>query len=146
MKIEIEGIERECEVVLAPKGSFCVFDVNEGIYGFPEFIIIAPAMTGKEKSCGNIVTCPVVCGNAGYENAHIDRVMTEIRLDDFKQLLIGYYKSYEVESISAVAIMVYDEFLRHGTIVSPELKYYMDAEVYNRDKDFMEIEKGMANV
>jgi len=141
MKIEINEIERDCEVIIAPKGAFYIWDRDEGGVSFPQFVIIAPALTTEEKKYGTIVTCPVTSCNGGYESADISEIETEICLYPFKELVIGCYKTFLYDSIIKTAVDMYDRFLLHGTIISKELKSYMDNEEYKCDKELLEIKR-----
>lgn len=137
MKIVIDKIERECQVLLAPKGAFCIWDIDEGSFGFPEFVVIAPAITPEETMCGNIITCPVNCtDDRGYEEAEIGEISTEIELCVFKELVLGYWLEMECDTIETAAICLYERFLQHGTAIDYDLKSYMDNKEYNYDKFF----------
>lgn len=138
MLVEIEGVQRECCVTSVPKGSFCIWDINEGLYGFPQFMVIAPSITEDEKSCGNIVVCPVECYNKGFEYASPSKLYDSLYIDIFKPLVIGRFKSYVYDNIEDVFKEVYNEFIAHGTYICAHVEKYMENKEYLQDKELIE--------
>ena len=98
-------------------------------------------MTDNEKACGNIVTCPVQCCNGGYESASPYEIQTTIYLKDFRNLVIGYFLTIEMDSVEETAEFIYDRFVNHGTLIQKRLKDYMANKEYLSDKELLEAAK-----
>ena len=140
MKIEIDKIERECQICTPQRGAFCIYDIEEGCYGFPDLIAVAPAITEKERACGNIVVCPIQCGNGGYEMATPDTIHNYLSLATLRELIKGHMNVFEGD-LEWSAELIIDDFQGHGTYIVKDAREYISKKAYLDDKELLEVEK-----
>lgn len=130
MKLVIEGVERECEIQPAPKGVYAYLG-KESCPAFPFFIVLTKA-TAEEEGCGNLLVCPLMGYNWGYENvrpAQISDTLYEKYLDDF----IETYIEYGYSRTEAIDIII-EEMENHGVKIPRRVYKYCD-ELREKYKD-----------
>lgn len=119
MKLKIDNIERECQIMPAPNGTFA--DYGE-TFGFPTFVIFAPSI-GKEVEYGDVVVCPIDCMNGGLEAATPATLYNELYINKFKE-----YIEYRVEtwdrSERDAADYIISSMKRHNVIISSTVNEY----------------------
>ena len=145
MKIEIEGIVRECQTVSVPKGCYCVFDLSDGAYGFPIFAVIAPTTTENEKACGNVIVGPLFGFNEGFEFANPYEICQCLPLHIFRRLVIGQYRNVVFTSIVDAIEVIYDDFKNHGVNMEKDLREYVAYKQYLTDEEMLKAEKEYTN-
>ena len=94
MKIEINGIKREVQIMPAPSKCFCIFE-ECCTPSYPIYVGICEAITKEEVECGNILICPIFSNNGGYENVYPGLVKNEVLSNDILTLYKNrrmYYK------------------------------------------------------
>ena len=115
MKLEIDGIKREVQIIQAPQGSFCYDD--EGIINFPLFVAICEP-TEEELSWGEVLVCPIFDVNGGYATITVNEVKNELWPFDLKRLIKGYAERRESDNLKEVAEEVMGMFEMHKTPIS----------------------------
>lgn len=118
MRIVINKIERECEILPAPPNSFWV---SKGLYGFPIYVAIAPAITEHEKSCGNIVTCPICCTNGGYDSAEPAEIHNYLSMLVFCSLIETHLRLGIYDERPDAALYIQLAFEAHGIKMDDEV-------------------------
>lgn len=124
MKLEINGIEREVQIVQVPQGAFCCLD-ELAFPSFPLFVGLCKAITDKETPYGKILICPIFDCNGGYASINVDEVKNELELSDLKQFIKNYAVNFEFTSLKDVVedIMYYFEI--HKTPISKMARDYV---------------------
>lgn len=124
MKLEINGIEREVQIVQAPQGAFCCLD-ELAFPSFPLFVGLCKAITDKETPYGEILICPIFDCNEGYASINVDEVKNELELSDLEQFIKNYTVNFEFTSLKEVVedIMYYFEI--HKTPISKMARDYV---------------------
>ena len=124
MKLEINGIEREVQIVQAPQGAFCCLD-ELAFPSFPLFVGLCKAITDKETPYGEILICPIFDCNGGYASINVDEVKNELELSDLEQFIKNYTVNFEFTSLKEVVegIMYYFEI--HKTPISKMARDYV---------------------
>lgn len=135
MKLEINGIEREVQIVQAPQGAFCCLD-ELAFPSFPLFVGLCKAITDKETPYGEILTCPIFDCNGGYASINVDGVKNELELSDLEQFIKNYTVNFEFTSLKEVVedIMYYFEI--HKTPISKTTRNYVKRVMNGTITDF----------
>lgn len=123
MRIVINKTERECEILPAPPHSFWV---SNGLYGFPLYVAIVPAVTEHERSIGNILTCPIFCQNNGYDSATPTAIQNYLTLQMFEELLHAYYEEGFCYELADGAKDLFRDFEGHGVKMDERVKQYVE--------------------
>lgn len=124
MKLEINGIKREVQIVQAPQGSFCCSE-GFGLPAFPLFVCLCEAITEKETPYGKVLVCPIFDSNGGYGSIEVDEVKNELRLSDLKKLITNYTDIYEFDTLKDVVREIMYMFELHRTPVLQTTKEYI---------------------
>lgn len=124
MKLKINDIEREVQIVQAPQGAFCCLD-ELAFPSFPLFVGLCKAITDKETPYGEILICPIFDCNGGYASINVDEVKNELELSDLEQFIKNYTVNFEFTSLKEVVedIMYYFEI--HKTPISKMARDYV---------------------
>ena len=122
MRIVINKIERDCKILPAPSNSFYI--KNE-IYGFPLYVIIAPAITKEELEYGDILVCPVVSLD-GYESINPMTIDNYLYLFRFKNLVEDYYKEGYFATKKWAAEWLLEDFQNHGVKIDKRIIEYVN--------------------
>lgn len=135
MKVKINGIEREVQIVQAPKGAFCCL---EGLASpsFPLFVCFCEAITDEETNCGDILICPIFDFNLGYSCVSAEEVKIEVYLCDLILLLKNYCSVYGEVPLRKAVKCIMDDFKSHGTIISEGVNNYVAAVMSGSITDF----------
>lgn len=123
MRIVINKTERECEILPAPPNSFWVC---KGLYGFPLYVAIAPAVTEHEKRCGNIVTCPICCTNGGYDSAEPAEIHNYLSMVMFCSLIESYLRLGIYDERADASLYILRNFEAHGIKMDERVKQYVN--------------------
>ena len=123
MRIVINKTERECEILPAPPNSFWV---SNGVYGFPLYVAIAPAVTEHEKCCGNIVTCPICCTNGGYDSAVPAEIHNYLSLVMFCSLIESSLRLGIYDERADASLYILRNFEAHGIKMDERVKQYVN--------------------
>lgn len=124
MKLKINGIEREVQIVQAPQGAFCCLD--ELAYpAFPLFVGLCKAITKEETSYGDILMFPIFDGNFGYASISVDDVKNELILQDLEQFITNYAINYEYRPLKDVVHDIMYNFYTHKTPISEATRAYV---------------------
>lgn len=124
MKLEINGIKREVQIVQAPQGSFCCLE-GLGLPAFPLFVCLCEAITEKETPYGKVLVCPIFDNNGGYGSIEVDEVKNELCPSDLKRLIINYTNSYEFDNLKDVLREIMYMFEIHKTPILQITKEYV---------------------
>lgn len=122
MKIRINKIERDCKILPAPSNSFFI---DNDYYGFPSYVIIAPAITEEELRYGDILVCPVVCHN-GYERIYPYTIDNYLSLFQFERLVEDYYKEGYCDNKKEGSEWLLEDFQNHGVKIDKRIKEYVN--------------------
>lgn len=122
MKLVVDGVERECQVCPAPKGSFCIYGyMSDGrqtySYYFPKFVAVA------EYDDGTVATCPLAF-SLETERADIDVVFDVLSLEMLKMLIDGKSRTDGITREEAAEEVIYD-FVSRGVILRRDAKEYV---------------------
>ena len=135
MKLKINDIEREVQIVQAPQGAFCCLD--ELAYpAFPLFVGLCKAITKEETSYGDILMFPIFDGNFGYASISVDDVKNELELSDLKQFIKNYTVNYEYTSLKEVVEEIMYYFEIHKTPISKMAHDYVKRVMNGEITDF----------
>lgn len=124
INIEIEGIERDCEIMSVPRGYFA--DYGE-TFGFPLYACICKAITEDEKSCGDVLVCPIECFNNGYEAANPAAITDSLALGAFQRYVDNFTDGFGW-SVSEAFDYITNAFEKRGVLI--------ENNVYSYIKDF----------
>lgn len=145
MKIEINGVEREGQIVSVPRGGFCIGE--EGILSFPLFAYICNAIEKEDMESG-ILVCPIYEFSEIQNDVVIDENMIEpgsirdcVYPIDIEYLIKGSIKSHGCKEGEENAILYWldyfvDEFEIHGTPISRRAKEYIERVRKEKKLDF----------
>lgn len=122
MKLEIDGIKREVQIIQAPQGSFC-YD-EDGLINFPLFVAICEP-TEEELSWGDVLVCPIFDGNGGYAGITVNEVKNELWPFDLKRLIKGYAERRESDNLKEVVEEIMGMFEMHKTPISLSAREYV---------------------
>ena len=123
MKLEINGIKREVQIIQAPQGSFCYDDT--GIINFPLFVAICEP-TEEELSWGDVLVCPIFDGNGGYAGITVNEVKNELWPFDLKRLIRGYAERRESDNLKEAVEDIMGMFEMHKTPISLSVREYVN--------------------
>lgn len=122
MKLVINDIERECTILPAPKGVFCV---DEGILVFPQYIVIAQTV-GEEKRYGSTLMCPIDHNNDGYIKIMPITLYDELNLYNFKRSIGEYIAFGYSDSDIDAAEYIYDSMCIHKVPIRSNVPEYIN--------------------
>lgn len=114
MKLGINGIKREVQIVQAPQGSFCCLE-GLGLPAFPLFVGLCEAITEEETPYGEVLVCPIFDAKGGYSSINVDEIKNELHLSDLKKLIINYANNYEFDSLKEIVEEIMYLFKIHKT-------------------------------
>lgn len=124
MKLEIDGIKREVQIIQAPQGSFC-YD-EDGLIEFPLFVAICEP-TEEELLWGwEVLVCPIFDGNGGYAGITVNEVKNELWPFDLKRLIRGYAERRESDNLKEVVEEIMGMFEMHKTPIPLPVRKYVD--------------------
>ena len=110
MKIEINQIEREVEILPAPKGTFFI---DEGLCFpvYPNFVAFCTPIDG-ERNYGNILVCPI-----SFSSCYEAELLNEFGLEELKILTRTAVKDFDYDIVTYVNDLTTD-LLNHKIIIS----------------------------
>ena len=111
MKFNVYDIERECTIVSAPKGVFCT--AEEGLYWFPIYFVFAPSITEDEKSCGDVLICPISGFNDGMESLSTNSFWDCLTYPIFEKLVREGFGVY-YDNVEELARVIIDDMKVHN--------------------------------
>lgn len=122
MKLVINGIERECTILPAPKG---VFFMEEGCFVVPQYIAIAQT-EGQEKRYSSTLICPIDHHSGGYINITPGELHNELNRYIFEKLICEYVGNGFTDSNLEAAEYIYDSMCIHGVAIRPGATAYLN--------------------
>ena len=117
MKLKINDIEREVQIVQAPQGAFCCLD-ELALPSFPLFVGLCKAITDKETPYGEVLVCPIFDNNEGYASINVDEVKNELYVSDLKKLIRNYSVNFEYDSLKEIVESIMYDFNIHKTPIT----------------------------
>lgn len=116
MKIEINGIKREVQIMPAPSKCFCIFE-ECCTPSYPIYVGICEAITKEEVECGNILICPICSNNGGYEDVSAPaEVKNNVGVYDIVTLYKNnrIYGGYDSDSKEDLLSYIIEDFEANG--------------------------------
>ena len=136
MRVTINNIERECQVCTPQRGTYQIAIPEEGTICFPDLLLVAPAITEDEKPYGDIIVCPIMICNGGYESVSPDNVHTYLNIWTLKMIINNYnLVMYDGKAPVESAEYFINRFVQYGTVLSDDVKRYIDNKEYITDED-----------
>ena len=126
MKLEINGIKREVQIMQAPQGSFYC-DKDLWLPQFPIYIGMCEPMTKDEGNYGNVIIFPIYGGyNGGYECIEPQWVMYYVRLVVLHKLIPKYAFENECDHLKEAVEGLMDLFEIHKTPITLSVREYVN--------------------
>lgn len=145
MKIKINGVEREGQIVSVPRGGFNIME--DGLVSFPLFAYICNAIEEDYMESG-ILVCPIYDyseirdGKVIYENGiYPGNIQDCVYPKHIEYLVKGRIKAERCPEGEENAILywldfIVDEFEIHGTPISRRAKEYIERVRKEKKLDF----------
>ena len=145
MKIEINGVEREGQIVSVPRGGFNI--IEEGVLTFPLFAYICNAIE-KEYMESGILVCPISDLSYIEDGVLINEndispgnIKDCVYPMDIKYLVKGKVEGFGCPEGEENAILywlydIVDQFEIHGTPISRRAKEYIERVRKEKKLDF----------
>ena len=126
MKIKVNGIKREVQIMQAPQGSFyCDKDSEEPL--FPIYIGMCEPITEDEESYGNVLVFPIDGGyNGGYECTDPQWIMNDVMIGVLEKLIVNYAFENKCDNLKEAVERIMDLFEIHKTPIRLNVREYVD--------------------
>ena len=128
MKLEINGIKREVQIMQAPQGSFYCDEGSEEPL-FPMYIGMCEPITKDEEwyTSRRVLLVPIIGDyHKRYEGIEKINILNDLSLYDLQKLIKKYAFEYECDNLKEAVEEIMDMFEIHKTPITLRVRKYVD--------------------